>query len=108
MSDNLSLMLPESATVPLGNYTIIFFPFGTASNQMVWYGTNNLQVTSWAPYDPSGSVANVTIRGDGAIVVFLLPQNPTPVPEFPQGAMAVIVLVVLPLPVFLLRRRRRT
>ena len=75
LSDLPSLDLPDNATVPLGSYGIVFFPFGTASNKALWLGTNNIQVTGSAPYDVSSSYANLTINGDGAIAVFVLPDN---------------------------------
>ncbi len=74
MSDVAALMLPSNATVPYGNYSIVFFPFDQASNRTVWYATNNIQVTGWAPYDASSAYANVTISGNGAIVVIVLPE----------------------------------
>ncbi len=75
MSDVPSLVLPSNATVPYGNYSIVFFPFDTASNKTVWYATNNIQITGWAPYDASSAYANVTISGNGAIVVIVLPEK---------------------------------
>jgi hypothetical protein len=105
LSDNPSLDLPDNASVPLGSYGIVFFPFGTASNQATWLGTNNIQVTESGPYDVSSSYANITVRGDGAIAVFVLPDNSQRVPEFPPtGAMAFSALVAS---LYFLRRRRR-
>ncbi len=74
MSDAPALRLPNNATVPYGNYSIIFFPFDTASNRMQWYATNDIRVTGWAPYDASSAYANLTITGNGAIIVIILPQ----------------------------------
>jgi hypothetical protein len=106
MSDDPSTMLPPNMTVPLGNYSIVFFPFGTASNRSMWYGTNNVHVTGWAPYDASSSYANVTITGNGAIIVVILPENGVAIPEFPASvpvaAMALIASILI-----LKRRRRR-
>jgi hypothetical protein len=103
MSDDPSLFLPGNATVPVGNYTIIFFPFGTASNRSLWLGTNNVQVTGTGAYDPSSSYANVTISGDGAIAVFILPDNTTPVPEF---SMITVPTFAALASLFMLRWRR--
>ncbi len=103
LSDNPRLKLPSEANVPVGKHRIVFVPFGTASNKTLWYSTNNIQITGSGPYDVSSSYANVTISGDGAIAVFVLPQNTAPVPEFPQAAMALATLVI---PLVLLRRRR--
>ena len=104
LSDAPSLDLPDNASVPLGSYGIVFFPFGTASNQATWLGTNNIQVTGSGPYDVSSSYANITVRGDGAIAVFVLPDNSQRVPEFPQiGTMAFCALAAS---LYFLRRRR--
>ncbi len=72
MSDAPALRLPSNATVPYGKYSLIFFPFNTASNRTQWYATNDIRVTGWAPYDASSAYANVTIIGNGAIVVIVL------------------------------------
>ena len=109
MSDDPSLHLPDNATVPLGSYGIVFFPFGTASNQALWLGTNNIQVTGSAPYDVSSSYANITVRGDGALAVFVLPGEPVAAfhvaAEFPtNGAVAFSAVVAS---FYVLRRRRR-
>lgn len=103
LSDDPSLELPDNATVPLGNYSIVFIPFGTASNKSLWVGTNNIQVTGFAAYDVSSSYANITVKGNGAIAVFVLPDNATPVPEFPQIWAAVAPALIAPL--YVLRRR---
>ena len=104
LSDDPSLDLPDNATIPLGSYGIVFFPFGTASNKSLWVGTNNIEVTGSAPYDVSSSYANFTVKGDGALAVFVLPENGQPVPELSAtGAMA---LVVLAISLSILRRRR--
>jgi hypothetical protein len=105
LSDDPALDLPPNATVPLGNYTIVFFPFGTTSNQSTWLGTNNVQVTGSGAYDVSSSYANITVKGNGAIAVFVPPDNTTPVPEFP--ATGAIALLPLSGSIYLLRRRRR-
>lgn len=105
LSDDPSLDLPDNASVPLGSYGIVFFPFGTASNEATWLGTNNIQVTGSGPYDVSSSYANITVRGDGAVAVFVLPDNSQQVPEFPtSGTVAFSGLAVSP---YFLRRRRR-
>jgi len=105
LSDDPYTDLPDNATVPFGNYSIVFFPFGSASNKALWVGTNNIQVTGYGAYDVSSSYANITVRGDGAIAVFVLADNGRPVPEFPAtGAMAFSALVAS---LYVLRRRRR-
>lgn len=105
MADNPALDLPANATVPLGNYSIVFFPFGTASNQATWLGTNNIQVTGSGPYDVSSSYANITVRGDGAIAVFVLPDNSQRVPEF--SGIGTVAFAALAASLYLLRRRHR-
>lgn len=105
MSDMPSLGLPSSATVPVGNYSIVFFPFDTASNQTLWEATNNIQVTGWAPYDVSSAYANVTINGDGAIAVFVLPLTTMPVTEYVASTPVAFVAVAISM--LLLRRPLR-
>ena len=105
LSDDPSLHLPDNATVPLGSYGIVFFPFGTASNKSLWVGTNNIQVTGFAAYDVSSSYANITVKGNGAIAVFVLPDNTTPVPEF--NGIGVVAFATLAASLYILRRRRR-
>jgi hypothetical protein len=105
LSDDPSLDLPNNATVPLGSYGIVFFPFGTASNKSTWFGTNNVQVTGYAPYDVSSSYANITVKGDGAIAVFVLPEHPTPIPEF--NTIGIVAFSALAASLYILRRRRR-
>jgi hypothetical protein len=105
LSDDPSLDLPDNVTVPLGNYGIAFFPFGTASNKATWLSTNNIQVTGSGPYDVSSSYANFTVRGDGAIAVFVLPENGQPVPEF--NAIGAVAFSALAASLYVLRRRRR-
>ncbi len=104
MSDDPTTMLPANATVLVGNYSIVFFPFNVDSNRSTWYGTNNVHVTGWAPYDASSSYANVTITGDGALIVFVLPENGVAIPEFP--AATPLAFLVLATSLMLLRRRR--
>jgi hypothetical protein len=105
LSDDPSLDLPDNATMPLGNYAIAFFPFGTSSNKATWLSTNNIQVTGSGPYDVSSSYANITVRGNGAIAVFVLQDNGQPIPEF--NAIGVVVFSALAASVYVLRRRRR-
>jgi hypothetical protein len=105
LSDDPATDLPPNVTLPLGNYSIVFFPFGTASNRSLWLGTNNIQVTGSGAYDASSSYANITVKGDGALAVFVLSDNGQPIPEFPTtGAMVFSVVVAS---TFLLGRRRR-
>ncbi|MGD0175821.1 MAG: hypothetical protein ABSC50_03230 [Candidatus Bathyarchaeia archaeon] len=103
MSDDPATMLPSSAAVPLGSYTILFFPFGTASNQTLWLATNNIHVTGTGAYGVSISYANVTVDGDGAIVVFMLPDNVQPASEF--SGIGVMAFSALATSLYLLRRR---
>jgi hypothetical protein len=105
MSDDPSTMLPPKVTLPLGNYSIVFFPFNTASNKSTWYGTNSVHVIGWAPYDASSSYANVTITGDGALVVFVVPENGVAITEFP--GITAVPFVALAASLLLVRRRRR-
>lgn len=105
ISDVPSLGLPSSATVPVGNYSIVFFPFDTASNQTLWEATNNIQITGWAPYDVSSAYANVTINGDGAIAVFVLPLTSMPVTEYVASTPVAFVAVAISL--LLIRGRAR-
>jgi len=104
LSSNPANHLPANVTIPLGSYGIAFFPFGTASNRSTWLGSDNVQVTGSGPYDISSSYANITITGDGAIGVFVLPDN-TPVPEF--NAIGVAAFSALAASLYVLRRRRR-
>jgi hypothetical protein len=104
MSDDPTTTFPANMTVPLGNYSIVFFPFGTASNKSTWYGTNNIHVTGWAPYDASSSYANVTITGNGALIVVVLPENGVAIPEF--SGITVVTFSALAASLYLLRRRR--
>jgi hypothetical protein len=106
MSEDPSTMLPSNVTLPVGNYSIVFFPFGTASNKSEWYGTNNIHVTGWAPYDASSSYANVTITGNGALVVFVLPENATPIPVPEFNSFIIAAFSALAASLYLLRRRR--
>jgi hypothetical protein len=105
LSDDPSLGFPDNATVPLGSYGIVFFPFGTASNQSTWLGTNNIQVTGSAPYDVSSSYANITVNGDGAIAVFVFPDNQQRIPEFP--VTEVVAFASFASSLYFFRRRRR-
>jgi hypothetical protein len=105
LSDDPSLDLPDNATVPLGSYGIVFFPFGTASNKSTWLGTKNVQVTGSGAYDVSSSYANITVKGDGAIAVFVLPDNTTPIPEF--NTIGIVAFSALAASLYILRRRRR-
>ena len=104
MSDDPSLMLPANATVPLGNYTIVFFPLDIASNQSEWYSTYPIEVTGSGAYDASSSYANVTIRGNGVLAVMVLPENGVAIPEF--SGVAIVSFSALAASLFLLRRRR--
>lgn len=94
LSDDPATMLPPNATIPPGNYTIVFFPFGTASNRTLWLATNNIQIIATGEYDVSSGYANVTVKGNGAIIVFVLPET-TAIPEFPSTAtLSILVLAV--------------
>jgi hypothetical protein len=104
LSDNPANKLPDNATVPLGSYGIAFFPFGTASNKSTWLGSDGVQVTRSRPYDVSSSYANITITGNGAVAVFVLPEN-TPIPEF--NAIGMVAFSALTASLYVLRRRRR-
>ncbi len=97
------IILTEGQSIPLPTnvtFVIIFTPYPAHANAefMRWIFEGDAVLSNETAY-----ITDLTLFGD--TVLTAISSAPTPVPEFPQAAIAIVALVV---PLFLLRRRRGT
>jgi hypothetical protein len=95
----------NNATIPLGNYTIIFLATKIPQGATFpgFFATGGLSVGNWTQYaDPSSYQAPLIVAGDETIIAS---WSISPVPEF--NGIAVVAFAALAASLWVLRRRRR-